>query len=214
MALSTVFGWASNGLADAILGVDSAGIQYLRSKRKAMSNSPESVPFNIGIITASDRGSRGEYDFLTGERVIEVLKEFIASPFTAHHQVIADEQDLLEQGLIELSDKVGCELIITAGGTGPAPRDVTPEATEAVCYRMLPGFGERMRQHSLQFVKTAILSRQTAGIRNNTLIINMPGNPKAIRQCMEVIAPAIPHTLLLIGNEKMALHKNDTPAPH
>lgn len=170
--------------------------------------------FNIGIITASDRGSRGEYDFLTGERVIDVLKEFISSPFTPHHKVIADEQHLLEEGLIELSDNLKCQLIITAGGTGPAPRDVTPEATEAVCYRMLPGFGERMRQHSLQFVKTAILSRQTAGIRNSTLIINMPGNPKAIRQCMEVIAPAIPHTLLLIGNERMELRKEPSPTPH
>lgn len=170
--------------------------------------------FNIGIITASDRGSRGEYDFLTGERVMDVLKEFISSPFTPHHEVIADEQHLLEEGLIELSDKLKCQLIITAGGTGPAPRDVTPEATEAVCYRMLPGFGERMRQHSLQFVKTAILSRQTAGIRNSTLIINMPGNPKAIRQCMEVIAPAIPHTLLLIGNERMELRKEPSPTPH
>lgn len=163
------------------------------------------MKFKVGIITASDRGSRGEYDFLTGERVLEVLKEFIATPFEALHRVIPDERDMIEKELIKLSDEDSCQLIITAGGTGPAPRDVTPEATEAVCHRMLPGFGEVMRRHSMQFVKTAFLSRQTAGIRNQTLIINMPGKPRSIRQCMEVIAPVLPHTLMLIGHEKIKL---------
>lgn len=164
------------------------------------------MKFKIGIITASDRGSRGEYDFLTGEKVIEVFRDFFKTEFEAKHSVIPDEQDLIEQELIKLSDEDGCQLIITAGGTGPAPRDVTPEATENVCQKMLPGYGEIMRNHSMQYVKTAILSRQTAGIRNNTLIINMPGKPRSIRQCMEVIAEAIPYTLVLIGNEKIELH--------
>lgn len=165
--------------------------------------------FKIGIITASDRGSRGEYDFLSGEQVAKVLQEFIASDFEYIHQVIPDEQEQIEAGLIELSDKQNCELIITTGGTGPAPRDVTPEATEAVCNKMMPGFGEAMRQYSSQFVKTAMLSRQTAGIRNQTFIINMPGKPRSIRQCMQAIAAAIPHTLVLIGREKLSLKQVD-----
>lgn len=189
-------------MADAIPGEAMAGTRYLAVRPI---NTLIKMDFKIGIVTASDRGSRGEYDFLTGEKVMDVLKEYIKTDFETVHQVIPDEQDQIERGLIELSDKHGCQLIITAGGTGPAPRDVTPEATESVCHKMLPGFGERMRQHSLQFVKTAMLSRQTAGIRNNTLIINMPGKPRSIRQCMEVIAPAIPHTLQLIGNEKIEL---------
>lgn len=202
MAPLQAFGWGSNVLADAIPGEATVGIRFREVK---LINTRIKMNFKIGIVTASDRGSRGEYDFLTGEKVMEVLKEYIQTDFETVHKVIPDEQDQIEKALIELSDSEGCQLIITAGGTGPAPRDVTPEATEKVCHKMLPGFGELMRQHSLQFVKTAMLSRQTAGIRNNTLIINMPGKPRSIRQCMEVIAPAIPHTLQLIGNEKIEL---------
>lgn len=163
------------------------------------------MKFKIGIITASDRGSRGEYDYLSGEEVAKVLAEFIQSKFSYIHKVIPDEQDQIEKTLCQLADNEKCQLIITTGGTGPAPRDVTPEATIAVCHKLLPGFGEVMRAHSLKFVKTAMLSRQSAGIRNQTLIINMPGKPKSIRECMQIIAPAIPHTLVLIGNELMEL---------
>ncbi|MFY0674451.1 MAG: molybdopterin adenylyltransferase [Bacteroidia bacterium] len=172
------------------------------------------MSIKIGIITATDRGSKGEYDYLTGERVMEVLKEFILSEFETIHKVVPDEQIELESALIELSDHEECAMIITAGGTGPAPRDVTPEATMAVCQKMLPGFGELMRSHSMQYVKTGFLSRQTAGIRNNTLIINMPGKPRSIRQCMEVIAIGIPHTLVLLGHEKIELIKNNIEDPH
>lgn len=172
------------------------------------------MPIKIGIITATDRGSRGEYDYLTGERVNEVLKEFIVSGFETSHKVVPDDQQELENALIELSDKEECAMIITAGGTGPAPRDVTPEATITVCQKMLPGFGELMRAHSMQYVKTAFLSRQTAGIRNKTLIINMPGKPRSIRQCMEVIAVGIPHTLVLLGHEKIELKTGEDLAHH
>ena len=172
------------------------------------------MTIKIGIITASDRGSKGEYDFLTGERVAEVLSEYISSSYETKHLVVPDEQLELESALIDLADKEQCALIITAGGTGPAPRDVTPEATASVCQKMLPGFGEIMRQHSLKFVKTAFLSRQTAGIRNKTLIINMPGKPRAIRQCMEVVSVGIPHTLVLLGHELITLSSNNIEDPH
>ncbi|MDY5557429.1 molybdopterin adenylyltransferase, partial [Helicobacter sp.] len=105
----------------------------------------------------------------------------------------------IQQNLIELADKEQCDLIVTTGGTGPAPRDVTPEATEAVCQKMLPGFGELMRQVSLKYVPTAILSRQSAGIRNKSLIVNLPGKPKSIRECLDAVFPAIPYCLDLIG---------------
>lgn len=167
----------------------------------------------VGIVTATDRGSRGEYDFLTGETVQQVLAEFFKTTFEYIHKVVPDEQDQLEAALIDLSDNAACALIITAGGTGPAPRDVTPDATEAVCRKMLPGFGEKMRLHSLQFVSTAFLSRQTAGIRNRTLIINMPGKPRSIKQCMEAIAAGIPHTLLLLGHEKPELRQQPSNEP-
>ncbi|MEQ9208679.1 MAG: molybdopterin adenylyltransferase, partial [Pseudomonadales bacterium] len=114
------------------------------------------------------------------------------------YAVIPDEQDQIEQTLIDMADNKGCCLIVTSGGTGPALRDVTPEATAAVCNKMMPGFGELMRSVSLQYVPTAILSRQTAGIRNNTLIVNLPGKPKAIRQCLDAVFPAIPYCIDLL----------------
>lgn len=105
----------------------------------------------------------------------------------------------IERTMIELCDEAGCSLVVTTGGTGPAKRDVTPEATEAVCQKMMPGFGELMRQVSLKYVPTAILSRQTAGIRGNTLIVNLPGKPKSIRECLDAVFPAIPYCIDLIG---------------
>ncbi|MCB0736422.1 MAG: molybdopterin adenylyltransferase [Bacteroidetes bacterium] len=163
------------------------------------------MSFKIGIITASDRGSRGEYTYLSGEEVAKVMNEFFETPFTHIHKVIPDEQPEIERGFIELIDDEKCDLVISTGGTGPAPRDVTPEATAAICDKMLPGFGELMRQHSMSYVKTAILSRQSAGIRGKSLIINMPGKPRSIRQCMEAIAYAIPYAITLIGGPKVKM---------
>ena len=124
---------------------------------------------------------------------------WLSSPWETAYAVIPDEQDLLEKAMIEMADQQGCCLIVTTGGTGPALRDVTPEATVAVCEKLLPGFGEQMRQVSLQYVPTAILSRQTAGVRGSTLIVNLPGKPKSIRECLEAVFPAIPYCIDLIG---------------
>ncbi|UOY06807.1 molybdopterin adenylyltransferase [Muricauda sp. SCSIO 64092] len=153
----------------------------------------------IGIINVSDRASRGEYEDLPGQEVQRLLKLWLSSPWEAEYAVIPDEQNLLEKELIDMADNKACSLIVTTGGTGPALRDVTPEATIAVCEKLLPGFGEQMRQVSLQYVPTAILSRQTAGIRGRTLIINLPGKPKSIRECLEAVFPAVPYCIDLIG---------------
>jgi molybdopterin adenylyltransferase len=153
----------------------------------------------IGIINVSDRASKGEYEDLPGKAIVATLNEYLISPWESEYAVIPDEQDLIERTMIEMADQKGCCLIITSGGTGPAKRDVTPEATEAVCQKMMPGFGERMRMESLKYVPTAILSRQTAGIRNNTLIINLPGKPKAIRQCLDAVFPAVPYCIELLN---------------
>lgn len=153
----------------------------------------------IGIINVSDRASRGEYEDLPGQEVQRLLNLWLSSPWKAEYAVIPDEQDLLEKELINMADNKNCCLIVTTGGTGPAVRDVTPEATSAVCEKMLPGFGEQMRQVSLQYVPTAILSRQTAGIRGSSLILNLPGKPKSIGECLEAVFPAIPYCIDLIG---------------
>jgi molybdopterin adenylyltransferase len=152
----------------------------------------------IGVINVSDRASQGIYEDIPGKAVVELLHEYLISEFEVVYRVIPDEQDQLAQAMIQMADSDGVCLIITTGGTGPALRDVTPEATEAVCQKMLPGFGELMRQVSLQYVPTAILSRQTAGVRGKTLIVNLPGKPKAIRQCLEAVFPAIPYCIDLI----------------
>jgi len=153
----------------------------------------------IGVLTISDRASRGEYEDISGKAIIEYLKEVIKTPFRVEYRVIPDERSLIEKNLREMADEVGCSLILTTGGTGPAPRDVTPEATEAVCEKMLPGFGELMRKVSLDQVPTAILSRQTAGIRGNCLIVNLPGKPQSIRLCLDAVFPAVPYCIDLIG---------------
>ncbi|QHV98584.1 molybdopterin adenylyltransferase [Spirosoma endbachense] len=153
----------------------------------------------IGIINVSDRASAGVYEDIPGKAVVKLLTEWLTSAWEPVYRVIPDEQDQLEATMIELSDGEGCCLVVTTGGTGPALRDVTPEATEAVCQKMLPGFGELMRQESLKYVPTAILSRQTAGIRNQTLLLNLPGKPTAIGQCLSVVFPAIPYCIDLIG---------------
>lgn len=154
---------------------------------------------NIGIINVSDRASVGVYEDIPGKAVVKLLTEWLTCDWQPVYRVIPDEQDQLEVTMIELADAEGCCLVVTTGGTGPALRDVTPEATEAVCQKMLPGFGELMRQESLKYVPTAILSRQTAGIRNQTLLLNLPGKPTAIGQCLSVVFPAIPYCIDLIG---------------
>jgi molybdopterin adenylyltransferase len=158
--------------------------------------SQTSVP--IGVVTVSDRASRGIYEDKGGPGIVAALNELLASPWHAVARVIPDERAAIEQALIELADREGCPLILTTGGTGPAPRDVTPEATEAVCDKMMPGFGELMRQVSLKVVPTAILSRQTAGIRGRALIVNLPGKPSSIRECLDAVMPAIPYCIDLI----------------
>lgn len=152
----------------------------------------------IGVINVSDRASKGIYEDIPGKAVVSTLNEYLVSEWKPVYKVIPDEQDQLEAAFKDMADNENCCLIVTTGGTGPAVRDVTPEATEAVCQKMMPGFGELMRQESLKYVPTAILSRQTAGIRNHTLIVNLPGKPKAIRECLDAVFPAIPYCIDLI----------------
>ena len=152
----------------------------------------------IGIIDVSDRASKGIYEVIPGKAIVETLTEYLKTPWEKEYAVIPDEQDLIEETMIDMADNKKCCLIITSGGTGPAKRDVTPEATEAVCDKMMPGFGELMRAKSLTYVPTAILSRQTAGIRHQTLIVNLPGKPRAIRECLDAVFPAIPYCIDLL----------------
>jgi molybdopterin adenylyltransferase len=153
----------------------------------------------IGIVTISDRASAGTYQDLSGPAIRETLRTFLASPWEECYRLIPDEGPVIEETLRRLCDEEGCSLVLTTGGTGPALRDVTPEATEAVCEKLLPGFGEQMRAVSLRYVPTAILSRQVAGIRGGCLIVNLPGKPKSIRECLEAVFPAIPYCVDLIG---------------
>lgn len=152
----------------------------------------------IGVLTLSDRASAGVYADESGVAIQNILKEWVISDLEFIYRVIPDEYDMIVSSLEDMC-KEGCDIVFTTGGTGPALRDVTPEATEAVCEKMLPGFGELMRSSSLKYVPTAILSRQTAGIKDQSLIINLPGQPKAIKECLEPIFPAIPYCLDLIG---------------
>ncbi|WP_462248444.1 molybdopterin adenylyltransferase [Ekhidna sp.] len=160
----------------------------------------------IGIITISDRASNGVYEDLSGKEIERLMNIWLKSTWEACYRLIPDEQNKLEEILIDLADNESCCLIVTTGGTGPAKRDVTPEATIAVCEKMLPGFGEQMRQISLQYVPTAILSRQTAGIRGNTLIVNLPGKPKSIKECLEAVFPAIPYCIDLIDGPYLEIN--------
>ncbi len=157
----------------------------------------------IGVINVSDRASAGVYEDTPGKACVELLRGWLTTPFEVDYAVIPDEQALIQAALIRMADEAHCALIVTTGGTGPALRDVTPEATEAVCQKLLPGFGELMRAASLKHVPTAILSRQTAGIRNQTLIVNLPGRPKAIRENLEAVFPAIPYCIDLIGGPRL-----------
>src|SRR5262249_37250833 len=155
-------------------------------------------PIRIGIVTVSDRASRGQYQDLGGPAIRDFLGEALSCAWEPVARLTPDERPLIEQALIELCDKEGCCLVVTTGGTGPARRDVTPEATEAVCERILDGFGEQMRAVSLKVVPTAILSRQIAGTRGRTLLVNLPGKPSAIRDCLLAVFPAIPYCIDLL----------------
>lgn len=152
----------------------------------------------IGVVTVSDRASAGVYEDRGGPAVVACLEEFLQSPFESVTRVIPDDQAGIENTLRELVDRLGCCLVVTTGGTGPAKRDVTVEATLAVCDKLMPGFGELMRKVSLDKVPTAILSRQEAGIRDRALIINLPGSPKAIRECLIAVFPAVPYCIDLL----------------
>jgi len=152
----------------------------------------------IGIVTVSDRASQGVYEDKGGPAIRECLTEMLSCEWEAVARIIPDEQPVIEATLKQMADVEGCCLIVTTGGTGPAKRDVTPEATVAVCEKMLVGFGEQMRAVSLKIVPTAILSRQVAGIRGKSLIVNLPGKPSAIRDCLLAVFPAIPYCIDLI----------------
>jgi molybdopterin adenylyltransferase len=151
----------------------------------------------IGILTVSDRASRGEYADEGGPAIRDYLAEVLSSQWEAREKIVPDDLDTIAAAIRELA-AAGCCLIVTTGGTGPAPRDVTPEATEQACTKLLPGFGELMRKVSLESVPTAILSRQTAGVCGRALVVNLPGRPKSIRECLDAVFPAIPYCVDLI----------------
>ena len=157
-----------------------------------------SSPARIGIVTVSDRASRGEYEDLGGPAIRAYFDDVLTSAWEPVNRLVPDERPEIERHLRELVDVEGCCLVVTTGGTGPAVRDVTPEATEAVADKLMPGFGERMREVSLQYVPTAILSRQTAVIRGGALIVNLPGKPKSIKECLDAVMPAIPYCIDLL----------------
>lgn len=162
----------------------------------------------IGILTLSDRASQGIYEDKSGLAIKVLLEEWIINEKEYFYEVIPDEKELIKTKLIELCDERKCDLVITTGGTGPAKRDVTPEITEEICEKILPGFGEMMRIVSFKFVPTALLSRQTAGTRGQSFIINLPGNPKAIKECLEPVFPAIPYCIDLIGGNYIKTNEN------
>jgi len=162
----------------------------------------------IGLVSVSDRASAGVYE----DKGIPGLKEWfgaaLRTPWRMETRLIPDELPLIERTLIELVDTAGCDLVLTTGGTGPAPRDVTPEATLAVAHKLLPGFGEQMRQVSLRYVPTAILSRQVGVVRGRALILNLPGQPKAIKETLDGVFPAVPYCLDLIGGPYVETHED------
>lgn len=158
----------------------------------------------IGIINVSDRAHAGVYADLPGQEVKRLLDEWLSVPFETDYAVIPDEREQIAAALHRLAQS--CCLVVTTGGTGPAVRDVTPEATADVCEKMLPGFGEQMRAVSLTHVPTAILSRQTAGICGKCLIVNLPGKPRAIAECLGAVFPAIPYCIDLIGGPRLETH--------
>jgi molybdopterin adenylyltransferase len=185
-------------------------LYYLQPKKKIIKIGQIIMnnPIRIGIVTVSDRASLGVYQDLGGPAINNLLHEILSCNFETVAKIIPDEQPLIESTLKELCDVEKCCLVVTTGGTGPAKRDVTPEATEAVCDKILDGFGEQMRAISLKIVPTAILSRQIAGIRGSSLIINLPGKPSAIRDCLLAVFPAIPYCIDLIDGPFLTTHES------
>lgn len=165
---------------------------------------PEAA-LRVGIVTVSDRASRGEYPDQSGPAVHAALDQGLRSAWTPVTRCVPDDCAAIEQALVALADDARCDLVLTTGGTGPAPRDVTPEATQAVCDRLLPGLGEAMRAASLVRVPTAMLSRQVAGLRGACLVINLPGKPAAVAECLPVVLPAIAHCVVLLGGPRVQL---------
>jgi molybdopterin adenylyltransferase len=161
------------------------------------------MTIRIGVLNVSDRASAGIYSDEPGQACVALLREWLITPFEIDYRVVPDEVEVIATELSRQADVAGCSLVVTTGGTGPAPRDVTPEATLRVIQREMPGFGELMRATSLKYVPTAILSRQTAGIRGHTLIVNLPGKPKSIRENLEAVFPAIPYCIDLIGGPRL-----------
>lgn len=160
-------------------------------------------PARIGILTVSDRASAGVYADASGPAIEATLSEILTSSWEKVVRIVPDGLESVRDAIIDLVDGEECDLVLTTGGTGPAPRDLTPEATEAACEKIMPGFGELMRRKSLEQVPTAILSRQTAGIRGGALVINLPGKPSSIRMTLLAVFPAIPYCLDLIGAARL-----------
>jgi molybdopterin adenylyltransferase len=196
------------GIAALILGLDTP--IDLVEVRYSFSNTEKELimTIRVGIVTISDRASQGVYVDLGGPAIRQCLEEILSCPWEAVPRLIPDEQPTIENTLKELCDQENCCLVVTTGGTGPARRDVTPEATEAVCDKILDGFGEQMRAVSLKFVPTAILSRQIAGIRGKSLIVNLPGKPSAIRDCLLAVFGAIPYCIDLIEGPYLTTNEN------
>ena len=161
----------------------------------------------IGLVSISDRASAGIYQDRGIPGLADWFTAALRSPWRMETRIIPDEQPLIERTLIELVDIVGCDLVLTTGGTGPATRDVTPEATLAVAHKILPGFGEQMRQVSLKYVPTAILSRQVGVTRGRALILNLPGQPKAIKETLDGVFPAVPYCIDLLGGPYIETHE-------
>ncbi len=162
----------------------------------------------FGVLTASDRASLGEYDDLSGPAIESFLEDVLTSQWKVIRRIVADERGHIEESIVDLIDNLGCSVVVTTGGTGPSPRDVTPEVTESVCDRMMPGFGEQMRAVSMKYVPTAMLSRQTAGIRGSSLVINLPGSPRSIREILDSVFAAVPYCVDLIGGPYITTDPN------
>jgi len=167
-------------------------------------NAPQ--PLLIGLVSISDRASAGVYEEQGIPGLVEWFTAALRTPWRMETRLIPDERTQIERTLIDLVDTVGCNLVLTTGGTGPAPRDVTPEATLAIADKVLPGFGEQMRQVSLRYVPTAILSRQAGVVRGRALILNLPGQPKAIKETLDGVFAAVPYCLDLIGGPYVETH--------
>ncbi|WP_190600120.1 molybdopterin adenylyltransferase [Candidatus Vesicomyidisocius sp. SY067_SCS001] len=163
------------------------------------------INIKIGFITISDRAARGEYEDISGPAMQNWIKNAVLSPYTVEDIIIEDSQPLIEKTMIDFADNKHCNLILTTGGTGVTTRDITPEATYTVCERILDGFAQQMRNISLRTVPTAILSRQTAGTRGSSLIINLPGKPDAIAICLGAVFLAVPKCLELLDQSNIQI---------